>query len=88
MNRAFVKEPDGGVPEEGLPERQVSDNPNYVTPSGLRQLERKVGETAAKFGIGTIPRPPHWSGFRLVPKRLEFWQDRPFPVFGHNIGCE
>ena len=44
MNRAFVKEPDGGVPEEGLPERQVSDNPNYVTPSGLRQLERKVGE--------------------------------------------
>jgi transcription elongation factor GreB len=44
MNRAFVKEPDGGVPEEGLPERQVSDHPNYVTPSGLRQLEEKVGE--------------------------------------------
>jgi len=44
MNRAFVKEPDGGVPEEGLPERQVSEHPNYVTPSGLRQLEDKVGE--------------------------------------------
>ncbi len=45
---------------------------------GRFELERKVGETAAKFGIGTIPRPPHWSGFRLVPDRFEFWQDRPF----------
>jgi transcription elongation GreA/GreB family factor len=44
MNRAFVKEPDGGVPEEGLPERQISEHPNYVTPSGLRQLQQKVGE--------------------------------------------
>lgn len=44
MSRAFVKEPDGGVPEEGLPERQISDHPNYVTPAGLRQLEARVGE--------------------------------------------
>ena len=44
MNRAFVKEPDDGVPEEGLPERQISEHPNYVTPSGLRQLEERVGE--------------------------------------------
>jgi transcription elongation factor GreB len=44
MSRAFVKEPDGGVPEEGLPERQISDHPNYVTPAGLMQLEDKVGE--------------------------------------------
>jgi len=46
--------------------------------SGRFELERKVGEMAARFGVGTIPRPPHWSGFRLVPERLEFWQDRPF----------
>ena len=45
---------------------------------GRFELERKVGETAARFGIGAIPRPPHWSGFRLAPRRLEFWQDRPF----------
>ena len=44
MNRAFVKEPDEGAPAESLPERQVSDHENYVTPAGLRQLEAKVGE--------------------------------------------
>jgi transcription elongation factor GreB len=44
MSQAFVKEPDEGAPEEGLPERQISDHPNYVTPAGLRQLEQKVGE--------------------------------------------
>ena len=44
MNRAFVKEPDEGAPAEGLPERQISEHPNYVTPAGLRQLEAKLGE--------------------------------------------
>jgi transcription elongation GreA/GreB family factor len=44
LNRAFVKEPDEGAPAEGLPERQVSEHDNYVTPAGLRQLEAKVGE--------------------------------------------
>jgi transcription elongation GreA/GreB family factor len=44
MNRAFVKEPDEGAPAESLPERQVSEHDNYVTPAGLRQLEAKVGE--------------------------------------------
>lgn len=44
MSRAFVKEPDEGAPEEGLPERQISDHPNYVTPGGLRQLQQKLSE--------------------------------------------
>jgi transcription elongation GreA/GreB family factor len=44
MSRAFVKEPDEGAPVEGLPDRQISDHPNYVTPTGLKQLEDKVGE--------------------------------------------
>ena len=44
MNRAFVKEPDEGAPAESLPERQVSEHENFVTPAGLRQLEAKVGE--------------------------------------------
>jgi transcription elongation factor GreB len=44
MSRAFVKEQDGDVPDEGLPERQISDHANYVTPAGRRQLEQRVGE--------------------------------------------
>lgn len=44
MSRAFVKEPDEGAPVEGLPERQISEHPNYVTPAGLRELEARVGE--------------------------------------------
>jgi transcription elongation factor GreB len=43
VNRAFVKEPDEGAPVEGLPERQISEHPNYVTPAGLKQLEDEVG---------------------------------------------
>lgn len=45
---------------------------------GRFELERRVGEFAARFGLGKVPRPPHWSGFRLIPDRIEFWQDRPF----------
>ena len=44
MSRAFVKEPDEGAPVEGLPERQISDHPNYVTPTGLKQLKDRVGD--------------------------------------------
>jgi len=45
---------------------------------GRLALEKRVAEYTLKFGLGTIPRPPHWSGFLLVPERMEFWQDRPF----------
>lgn len=41
-------------------------------------LEKAVAEYTAKHAIGTIPRPPHWSGFRIVPQSIEFWHDRPF----------
>ncbi|AHB48382.1 pyridoxamine 5'-phosphate oxidase [Hyphomicrobium nitrativorans NL23] len=41
-------------------------------------LEKKVGQFTAKFGIGDIPRPPHWSGFRLTPVEVELWHSRPF----------
>jgi transcription elongation GreA/GreB family factor len=44
MSRAFVKEPDEGAPAEGMPERQISEHPNYVTPGGLEQLRERVGE--------------------------------------------
>jgi pyridoxamine 5'-phosphate oxidase len=41
-------------------------------------LEKEVARYTAKFAIGEIPRPEHWSGMRLVPTSIEFWHDRPF----------
>ncbi len=41
-------------------------------------LEKRVAEFALKFGLSAPPRPPHWSGFRLIPQEIEFWRDRPF----------
>lgn len=41
-------------------------------------LEKRVASFALKFGVGEVPRPPYWSGFRLAPLRIEFWQDKPF----------
>ena len=45
---------------------------------GRFALEKRVAQYAAKFGLGQVPRPPHWSGFRLKPTHIEFWKDRPF----------
>lgn len=45
---------------------------------GLFVLERRVAEFTAKFGLGDIPRPPHWSGFRVIPDRIEFWKEGRF----------
>lgn len=41
-------------------------------------LEREVAAMTARFPWGRIPRPPHWSGFRVVPALFEFWIQRPF----------
>ncbi len=41
-------------------------------------LEKEVAKYTAKFGLGAIPRPDHWSGFRLVPVEIEFWKDGAF----------
>jgi pyridoxamine 5'-phosphate oxidase len=42
------------------------------------ELERRVEAYSRRFGEGTIPRPAYWSGFRVIPRRVEFWQERPF----------
>lgn len=45
---------------------------------GKWRLEKEVARRAAEFGIASIPRPPHWSGFRLAPHGIEFWMDGKF----------
>jgi pyridoxamine 5'-phosphate oxidase len=45
---------------------------------GRFALEREVARYAAKFALGKVPRPPHWSGFRVRPLQIEFWRDKPF----------
>jgi len=41
-------------------------------------LEKRIAEVGLRYGLGKVPRPPHWSGFRVAPQSIEFWRDRPF----------
>lgn len=41
-------------------------------------LEQAVAAEGLKFGFGTVPRPPFWSGWRVMPESIEFWQQRAF----------
>lgn len=45
---------------------------------GVRDLEKNVARMAVRFHVGHIPRPAHWSGFRVIPDLVEFWQAKPF----------
>jgi pyridoxamine 5'-phosphate oxidase len=45
---------------------------------GRFELETEVAKFAARYALSKVPRPPHWSGFRLAPLEIEFWRDRPF----------
>ena len=41
-------------------------------------FEKQVALYAAKYALGDVPRPPYWTGYRILPLIMEFWHDRPF----------
>jgi pyridoxamine 5'-phosphate oxidase len=45
---------------------------------GRGELVKEVARYALKYPIGTVPRPPQWSGFRVSPRQIEFWRDGAF----------
>jgi pyridoxamine 5'-phosphate oxidase len=49
------------------------------------ELERRVAEVEARFLDEPVPRPPHWSGWRVLPGYFEFWQDMPFRLHDRTI---
>jgi len=48
-------------------------------------LEKRVASVAARFALGSVTRPPHWSGFRLRPRSIEFWRQRPFRLHDRTL---
>jgi pyridoxamine 5'-phosphate oxidase len=45
---------------------------------GRLAFEKRLAEYTLKYGLGSVPRPPYWTGWRINPARIEFWRDRPF----------
>ncbi len=46
--------------------------------AGRFEFERRIAQFTAKHAIGAVPRPAFWTGYRIVPDVIEFWQDRRF----------
>jgi pyridoxamine 5'-phosphate oxidase len=49
------------------------------------KLERRLADYEARYPDEDIPRPPHWSGYRVVPDRFEFWQNMPFRLHDRTV---
>lgn len=49
------------------------------------ELEKAIAKFTMKFHIGKIPRPEFWSGFRVVPAKMEFWEERPFRLHRRKV---
>ena len=53
--------------------------------SGRAELENRLRHFEEKFPGEDIPRPPHWSGYRVLPDRFEFWQNMPFRLHDRTV---
>jgi pyridoxamine 5'-phosphate oxidase len=56
----------------------ASDQSRPIAGTGRFELEKRIAAAALRHGMGKTPRPPHWIGWRVIPRRIEFWRDRPF----------
>jgi pyridoxamine 5'-phosphate oxidase len=52
---------------------------------GRLALEKRVASFGAKFGLGKVPRPPFWSGYRIAPETIEFWNEGKFRLHEREV---
>lgn len=70
-------------PRESQLAAWASDQSRALASRG--ELLRRFAAAKRRFGSGPVPRPPHWSGFRVVPRAIEFWNGKPHRLHDRRL---